>query len=95
MFAGGPPRPSPRGRGARRLNAPYKLVGSPRSLGRDADFLVTDKVILEEIHGVSDTTNLIWRLVPQCENQPSLAIASFWAPHAGLPEPMRMQFWTQ
>ena len=72
---------------------PYQFVGLPGSSGRDAGFLIANSISLECIPGISDTANLVWRLLPATGGSTPIAMASFWAPHVGLPENVRMQFW--
>ena len=74
---------------------PFRFIGCPGSLGRDAGFLVTERIVLEQFHGISDSTNMVWRLMPASSGDPPTALCSFWAPHVGLPEPSRTQFWSR
>ena len=67
---------------------PYVYDGPIASGGREAGFLTRCGVTGAPINGIEDTTNVRWRVFNN-----SWCVCSFYAPHAGMPQELRVEFW--
>ena len=72
------------------VNQPHSYDGPSESRGREAGFLVHNGVSSAEVPGVPDSLSVRWRIFAGV-----VCVCSFDAPHAGLAEAERVQFWQE
>ena len=78
-------------RSAERVRVPaYWVDGPASSRGRHAGFLVHSSVSSAAIPGVVDSVSVRWRVFAG-----AVCVCSFHAPHAGIGEVDRVQFWQE
>ena len=70
------------------VNQPYSYDGPSEFRGCEAGFLVHNGVSSAKVPGVPDSLSVRWRIFAGV-----VCVCSFYAPHAGIAEAERVQFW--
>ena len=74
---------------------PFQFHGAANTRGRDTAFLVHEdrSAFCKPVEGITYHNDICWKVFVHGEACASTAIASFYAPHVGCPEPERLSFW--
>ena len=74
---------------------PFQFHGAANTRGRNTAFLVHEdrSAFCKPVEGITYHNDICWKVFVCGEACASTAIASFYAPHVGCPEPERLSFW--